>query len=221
MNPYQNKAYQNEGLPELLESIPEGERRVLDIGCGAGDNARILRSLGREVHGVTLSEKEAALARPFFHRLTVADVQTWEPDYPPAFFDAILLSHVIEHLTDPQTTLKRLSKYLRPGGTVYVAAPNVLFWKQRLQFLIGRFDYQDQGILDRTHLRFFTVRTLRELLENAGYEVKIEKTVGHFPFGPVRKFSPRFAARIDQALCRWLPGLFAFHLICVANSKRA
>lgn len=217
MNPYREKAYVNDGLRELLERIPASDKRILDVGCGAGDNARLLKNEFRELHGLTLSDAEAKLAAPHFHKVTVANVETWKPEYPAGYFDAIVLSHVLEHLTDPLSTLRNLAKLLRAGGSMYVAAPNVLFWKQRLQFLVGRFEYTDEGILDRTHLRFFTPRTIRRLLTDAGFDVTVERAVGHFPFGPLRKLAPRATTRIDGTLCRWFPGFFGFHLICVGR----
>lgn len=217
LNPYAAKAYRNEGLPELLETISASAHRILDVGCGAGDNARVLGSDKRELHGLTLSEAEARLAAPHFHKVTVANVETWQPNYPKAYFDAIVLSHVLEHLVDPLQTLRRLSPLLRTGGSIYVATPNVVYWRQRLQFLLGRFDYTDEGILDRTHLRFFTPHTVRKLVEDAGFQVTKEFAVGHFPLGPLRRLSPGVASALDRVLCRWLPGLFGFHLICVGQ----
>jgi SAM-dependent methyltransferase len=217
MNAYHAKAYQNEGLIDLIEQIPPTEKRVLDVGCGAGDNAKLLGKLKHELHGVTLSQSEAALAKPHFHSVVVADVETWAIPFEKEYFDAILFSHVVEHLVDPQATLVRLKQVLRTGGHLYLAAPNVLFWRQRFEFLMGKFEYLDEGILDRTHLRFFTHKSLGVLIEKAGFQIVQHRAVGHFPVGKLRRLAPRFFAAIDRLLCRMAPGLFGFHLLIIAK----
>jgi SAM-dependent methyltransferase len=86
-------------------------------------------------------------------------------------FDVVMLMDVLEHLVDPAATLRALHAHLAPGGRVLITGPNVAYWGVRRDLLFGRFDYVDAGILDRTHLHFFTARTWRELVTSAGYRV--------------------------------------------------
>src|SRR5437762_14128154 len=94
---YCGKVYQNQGNPALLALLPKDARRVLDVGCGAGDNARILRERRCQVVGLTLSEAEAAVARAFCDTVLVGNVETDHLELAPGSFDVLLLSHVLEH----------------------------------------------------------------------------------------------------------------------------
>src|SRR5690242_16689259 len=113
---YLGRVYANAGLPELVALLRPEDRVVLDIGCGPGENARLLAAGGRRVHGITLSEEEAILAGPLLERVIQADIETWEWDYPDGTFDALLLSHVLEHLVAPDQLLIKVGRLLRPGG---------------------------------------------------------------------------------------------------------
>ena len=84
-------------------------------------------------------------------------------------FQVIFMSQVIEHIADPAATLHTLKNLLDPGGCLVISTCNIVHWKCRLQILMGRWEYQDYGIMDRSHLRFFTIKSFRELLEECGY----------------------------------------------------
>lgn len=213
---YESRTYSNAGLPELLDLIMPSERRVLDVGCGCGDNARLLQQRGKSVTGITVSPDEAEIARPFMEQVLVGNVETMELPFEPEQFDAVLLSHVLEHLVEPEQFLRRLSPHVRRGGHIYVALPNVLFYKQRIEFLLGRFRYADSGLMDRTHLRFFTYVTARELARGAGYKVTFSKALGAVPLGPLRRLAGT-NAHIDRAASRALPNLFGYHILVVAR----
>jgi SAM-dependent methyltransferase len=101
----------------------------------------------------------------------IGDVDSIELPYAPETFDALLASEVIEHLIDPSATLKRLAKLLKPGALVIASVPNVAHWRIVADLVRGRFDYTDWGVMDRTHLRWFTPRSFKELLEDAGIDV--------------------------------------------------
>src|SRR5262245_30713666 len=145
--------YQNEGNRPLLGLLPANVMRVLDVGCGAGSNARILQAQGIEVTAITLSNEEARLAAPFCVRTLVVDVENDPLPVTEQRFDLILCSHVLEHLARPSRTLRRLSELVRPGGYALVAVPNMASWRPRLRMLRGDLSGDDGGFFDRTHLQ--------------------------------------------------------------------
>jgi 2-polyprenyl-3-methyl-5-hydroxy-6-metoxy-1,4-benzoquinol methylase len=171
-SPYQFKSsdpYSSHSV--ILSLLQSGDnRRVLDGGAPHGYLAATLRDRGFRVTGIEANPDLAREAAQHCDELVVADL-----DGPlPAFnepFDVVLCGDVLEHLKDPPAVLTSLNQNLKPDGIVIVSLPNVANLYVRLHLLMGRFDYQDRGILDRTHLRFFTRKTFRQLLDDAGLEV--------------------------------------------------
>src|SRR5439155_27238592 len=143
------------GLPALVNLVESKHRRVLDIGCGNGSNMSLLSARGHSPVGLTLSLSEAAICRERGIECVVADINGDLVQFADGSFYALFLSHVLEHLPWPSHTLRRLSRLLTPDGALYVALPNVLFVRNRFDFLRGRFRYTEMGLMDRTHLRFF------------------------------------------------------------------
>lgn len=203
------RIYDNSGNAPLLALAPSVPGRALDCGCGAGANARILRSRGWEVTGVTLSPGERDLAAPLCSRVVVADLEEPLPDEVGGGYDLVVLSHVLEHLRHPERLLGQLKRLLDPGGIVLVALPNVLFYPIRIRALFGRFEYEREGILDETHVRFYTFASGAALLERNGLRLLESLAEGGFPLWWARRLLPPAAVEwIDAAACRWRPGLF-------------
>ena len=213
------RVYRNPGNVPLLDMLPLGRiGTVLDIGCGAGDNARILATRGWNVHGITLSPEERASASPVCSAVWIHDLDIGLPRDVAGPYDLILFSHVLEHLRNPEALLRQTRQILRPGGQIAVALPNILNWHQRLLFLLGRFDYTDQGIMDVTHLRFYTFISGRKMLESCGFRVVLTKAAGSvLPWGSLRTFIPSFTTAIDRFFCWINPGLFGRQLLYVAD----
>ena len=219
----QNRIYKNQGNAPVLALLNENPHRVLDVGCGAGDNACLLKSQYPEcqVHGVTHSAAEAEIARKWMTACWVFDIETAIPDDLCTMrFDAVLLSHVLEHLRDPAGTLSRFAKLLRPGGCVIIAVPNTLSWAMRWQFVRGDFQYRPDGVLDDTHLRFFTYLTADRYLLRKTPELKLvsKSVTGNMPQWLLRRYllPKSWSNRIDALGCRFWPNLFGDQVLLKA-----
>jgi 2-polyprenyl-3-methyl-5-hydroxy-6-metoxy-1,4-benzoquinol methylase len=203
------------GHARLLALTLEGApRAVLDVGCSSGYLARPLAAAGARVVGIELDPAAAAEARDVCAEVVVGDVETLELPWEPASFDAVVCGDVVEHLRDPGAALSRLRPLLRPGGRLVVATPNVANWAMRLSLLAGRWRYTDRGILDRTHTRLFTRKTLVETLTHAGYRVlRLDHTA------PVPLVGTPAVERVAHAVARIRPSLFAYQLLAVATPR--
>jgi SAM-dependent methyltransferase len=167
-------AYPDYANPELLEKIPLAARIVLDVGCGSGalGAAYLRRNPTARMLGIDLDPTSCAQAATRLTDVVCVDVEaTPMPFDVPDGLDALVYGDVLEHLRDPWTLLKRQVEYLRAGGTVVVCMPNVEHWSLTLKLLTGNFAYEESGILDRTHLRWFTPRTMADTLLQAGLEL--------------------------------------------------
>lgn len=209
---YVGRVYENRGLPALIDLVDRRYSTVLDIGCGNGANMQMLARRGHRVIGLTISEDEARICHARSLPCVVADITRGFP-FGPRSLDAIVCSHVLEHLPFSSEVLAQALGLLKPGGGVYVALPNVLLLQQRWQFMLGRFRYTEVGVMDRTHLRFFDFISARRLLEDAGVRVTHHFGVGQFPLRPIRRVFPGFAGRVDRFVSKRWPGLFAFHIV--------
>jgi 2-polyprenyl-3-methyl-5-hydroxy-6-metoxy-1,4-benzoquinol methylase len=169
-----------------------GQRRgleVLDVGCGFATTSQRVQELGNKVTGVEQSPEAVPVAGQRLERVVAKDLQDIEGvarDLGGARFDAIIFADVLEHLAWPLPVLQAYLAFLKPGGSVMVSLPNVGLWSVRLAHLFGRWNYQDTGVLDRTHLRFFTRKTARRMLAEAG--LRVDATT-HNP-GLARPFIP-------------------------------
>lgn len=159
----------------LLELIPRA-RRVLDLGCFCGGTGRFLkrRFPGCHVVGIEMLERAAAMASEVYDRVHVGTLERLDFDkagLEAGSFDAIVAADVLEHLFNPWEALLRLRPLLSPDGALYVSLPNIRNLKLMSDLAQGRFDYAGAGILDVTHVRFFTRRTATLMLEQTGFKV--------------------------------------------------
>ena len=154
----------------LMVRLVGAQKRVLDVGCASGYLARVLVEHGCTVSGVEFDAAAAEEARPTLHQLVVGDLEQLDllAEFGPGGFDVVVLGDVLEHLRDPLPVLKGIRPLLAPGGYVVISIPNVAHAAVRLSLLMGRFDYRPLGLLDTTHLRFFTRESLSGLLRDAG-----------------------------------------------------
>ena len=148
-----------------------GGRHLLDVGAADGFLAELLTACGWIVTALERDPVQAERARGRCHEVIVGDLAEAAPKLPGPFA-AVVFGDVLEHLADPLGALTSVNRHLGPGGLVIVSVPNVAHLYVRLSLLAGRFDYSDRGILDRTHLRFFTRRSFLALLTEAGLVVE-------------------------------------------------
>lgn len=163
----------DDSLARLLRRISPGSK-VLEIGPASGYCTRFLsETLGCAVDAVELSAAMAEHARPWCRRLLVGDIEQLDlaQELPGEIYDVILCADVIEHLRDPWSVLKRLAVLLAPEGKLLLSVPNIGYLGVLVDLLRGNFRYRDEGLLDRTHLRFFTIDSLQELLGDAGWSI--------------------------------------------------
>lgn len=146
------------------------DKRVLDLGCWTGDLGRVLIGRGCRVSGLEIDPTAADKARGVLDEVVVADLNTSPASehFPEGAFDVVILGDVLEHLWDPVSALADARRLLTPGGRIVVSIPNVSHGSVRLALLQGRWDYTDTGLLDATHIRFFTRSSLLDLFVTAG-----------------------------------------------------
>jgi 2-polyprenyl-3-methyl-5-hydroxy-6-metoxy-1,4-benzoquinol methylase len=153
--------------------------RVLDVGCATGANAELLRARGAtHLAGIELDQGFAAAARERYDEVVCGSVPE-DLAWADQTFDTVLAYDVLEHLYDPWSTTRRLASLLKPGGQLHVSLPNARSKKVWLPLLLrGTFAYEPDGIMDVTHLRFFTRRDAVAMVEAAGLEIA---SVNHAP----------------------------------------
>lgn len=208
-------------LLSRIASLGEG-LAVLDVGFGAGHLARRIRPRCRYLAGIELDPDAAREGAAFFDDPLVEDVVKGLAGPWREAFDVVVAGDILEHLPEPGLALARFRPLLKPGGLLLVSLPNVANVTVRFGLLFGRFPLSDRGILDRTHLRFFTRRTARELLEKNGFVV-LRETPTAMPvelalplFGQPPLAAPvRAAARLLAA--SW-PGMFGYQFVFEARS---
>ena len=199
------------GHARLLELVGSG-KRVLDVGCSSGYLARPLVDRGCVVVGIERDAAAAEMARAVCEDVLVADVETMELPFEDGSFDVVLCGDLVEHLREPEAFLARVRRVLAPGGRVVLSTPNVANWAMRLSLLVGRWQYKDRGILDRTHTHLVARHTLVETLELAGYRVvELNFTV------PVPYVRGPKVERLAHALGHVRPQLFAYQFLVSAE----
>lgn len=171
----QDDAYFEFDRPEVRALVPAAARRVLDVGCGAGALGGALREeRGVEVAGLELSPDAAARARERLDHVVEGDLDRLEDlPFPPGHFDAMVFGDVLEHLRDPHRLLRALRPWLADDGALVCSIPNVGHWSVVLPLIAqDRWPYADAGLLDRTHVHFFTLHEAEAMLRECGFALE-------------------------------------------------
>ncbi len=210
---YKPSAHSSHGrVLQFMQTRPP--MRVLDVGCGPGWLAEALTAQGHLVTGVDVAEEPGVRGR--MDHFVQADLELGLPDEVGGDFDVVLAADVIEHVRGPQHLLTEMAGRLRPGGTVIASVPNISHWYPRGRTALGLFDYDQRGILDSTHLRFFTRRSFVRLAQQAGLQ-PIDRRHTGLPFDALKMDTDagvgRLAALVDRALVRVWPTMFAYQFV--------
>jgi trans-aconitate methyltransferase len=176
MRQAERRAYFSHLRHDLVEAVePHVPRNALDVGCGDGSTGALLKERYPQcvVTGVEPSEVAAERARSRLDRVFCGAIEKLESEFGRGEFDLILLGDLLEHLVDPWSSLEWMTRLLAPGGHLVSTVPNIRNWRIIRDFALrGRWEYADEGIMDRTHLRFFTESSTRQLFEGAGLTIE-------------------------------------------------
>ena len=202
-------------LLSWLSLRPPG--RVLDVGCSDGRFGALARQHGHSVTGVDVLKHEGVADR--LDAFVEADLDTGLPVEVGSDYDIVIAADVIEHTVEPTDVLRALADRLHPDGSLFISVPNFAHWYPRARVGLGRFDYDNRGILDRGHLRFFTRRSLERVIADAGLRVVGRDVVG----SPIELLDgrrsvtiralTRVAGGIDRACVRVWPTMFGYQFL--------
>jgi 2-polyprenyl-3-methyl-5-hydroxy-6-metoxy-1,4-benzoquinol methylase len=195
---------------QSLDLIPE-KSSVLEIGCATGFMGDyLIKQKKCRVVGVELGKEEAAAAKKVLHDVIEGDIEQAETIKKiNGAYDVVYASALLEHLKDPWVALRTWKKFLKKNGTLIVTTSNIAHWSQRIKMIRGDFTYQKYGLLDNTHLRFFTTHTFPKLVEESGYDIEI------FSIDPVGGGLPK----ISKLLSSFFPNLFAYQMLIKAGQR--
>lgn len=166
--------YYAEERRELLPFVPKGIRAMLDVGCSSGGFASLVKQDRPEVSvwGIEPDAASAAAAAERIDRVINSTLDAAIGEIGEIRFDLICFNDVLEHLADPESALRAVRGLLSPEGRVLASIPNILFWPVISEILVSQdFRYVPSGVLDKTHLRFFTKKSIVRLFDEAGFEV--------------------------------------------------
>jgi 2-polyprenyl-3-methyl-5-hydroxy-6-metoxy-1,4-benzoquinol methylase len=204
---------------DMLRDLPPG--RVLDVGCSGGRLGQEVRALGHHVTGIDVAEIDGVRDR--LDAFMCADLEHGVPADLGGGFDVILAADVIEHVARPTELLAQLRERLAPEGRLLISTPNFAHWYPRIKVTTGRFDYDRRGILDETHLRFFTRRSLRRTIEAAGFAAHDLRYTG-LPFDAVSGDEAKrreVVRRLDASLVRMWPTMFGYQFVMDLRPRSA
>lgn len=194
----------------IKEYLPKGHS-VLDAGCGAGANMKMLKEHGYVCSGVTISELEEKEAMSY-GEVKMCNLETGLPkDFLERKFDHFIAAHILEHIFYPQNLLEDLRLTAKYGGIIVV--PNILFWRNRVKLFFGIWEYEEIGLMDYTHSRWYSYRSLLKTLKNAGFKIKYTEATGGVFFGR----GGYLAKLIDSVLLKLFPGLMGFQFYIVVE----
>ena len=205
-------------IASYLDTLP-AQSKVLDVGAASGTLARMCQNKTLRLFGVEPNQTWAQMAVPLYERIWICSISELEEDLLSGY-DAVVLGDILEHLPSPEVILQKLVAQQATSTKFIISVPNIANLWIRLNLLIGRFEYTDRGILDRTHLRFFTRRSFVNMVRNTGLEI-ISLQATPIPLELVSNFFMRFPGSFFHAMLArftsWLPSLLGYQFIVEAR----
>ncbi|NQT50312.1 class I SAM-dependent methyltransferase [Candidatus Kuenenbacteria bacterium] len=165
--------YFTQTRPEMLDFIPKSAKKILDVGCGSGlFSEQLKKNWDPEIWGVELDKDAAELAKDKIDKVLVGDIFQLLDDLPGKYFDCIIFNDLLEHLADPYRLLLKMKEKLTTNGIIVCSLPNVRYFPTLMDLLIKKqWKYEDAGILDKTHLRFFTQKSIIDMFNLLDYKI--------------------------------------------------
>lgn len=167
------KEYFSQNRPEMIPFIPQQAKKILDVGCGVGLFAEKLKEQNQaEAWGVEFDARAGAEAKNKLDKVLIGDIMILIAELPDNYFDCIIFNDLLEHLADPFALLKQIKTKLSPQGVIVCSLPNVRYLPNLFNLLIKKqWAYEDQGVLDKTHLRFFTAKSIAQMFKQLDYQI--------------------------------------------------
>ena len=178
------ESYRNQSRKEIIQFLPQEISMILEIGCGEGSFSKNIKCSG-EKWGIEPNSNAANIAENVFTKVLVGTFDTTKTNLPKDHFDLVICNDVIEHMEDHEKFLKEIREYMTEDAVLVGSIPNARYYKNLFHFLLVKdWEYTDLGTLDRTHLRFFTEKSLRRSLDEAEFEIeKFQGINGYIGFG--------------------------------------
>jgi 2-polyprenyl-3-methyl-5-hydroxy-6-metoxy-1,4-benzoquinol methylase len=174
---YNNKSdiYYSKSRPEMLEFLPETATTILDVGCGEGIFTKSLKEHSKnnlEIWGIELMEEQGLKAKNILDKVLIGKCEDLIVELPSNYFDVIYFNDVLEHLVDPSSVLNLMKAKLNDNGLIVSSIPNVRYHNTFMDLVLNKnWDYQSSGVLDKTHLRFFTKKSIVKMYESMDFEI--------------------------------------------------
>jgi len=211
----QYKIYEN-GYNLHIYKLISKNKKILEVGCNTGNlGHNLIKNKGCIVYGLDYSKKAINIAKTRLTKAIVFDLETYKTPFKNETFDIIIFGDVLEHIRYPEIVLSKFKKLLTKDSIIIASIPNVANINIRLQLLFGNFNYKPSGILDQTHLRFFTKKSVKKMFTKQNYKIiKIDSTPG-FNFIILRHF--KLLIKIKKIICKMYSKLFALQFIVIAK----
>lgn len=158
----------NTSLSKILKLIKQSDKYILDVGCSSGYlDSLIKQKIKTNITGIELNKSDAQIAKNIVDQILNVDAETYNFNQLSQKFNVIILADILEHLKNPEYLLKTLSTLLKPNGRIIASIPNFLHYSTKIKILTNRWRYEEYGLLDKTHLKFFSLATIKELFKSS------------------------------------------------------
>ena len=211
-----DKIYINSGNADVLKLVTSSYCSILDVGCGSGALAKVLSANRHKVDGITISNQESAVAKEYVNDIYLHNLETGLPEsILHSQYDYVICSHVLEHIVYPDRLLKDIFTVLKTGGFLIIALPNIMHYKSRMKLLAGKFEYEDAGIWDNTHVKWYTFNSTKKLLTEYGFLIEVATVTGELPFNSLfsKILPPIMHKLIFNLLIKISKGFFGYQLL--------